>query len=129
MRSVARLYLKCFGSKRRFSEGKDGSILELTAGPVKGLAGDKHHTHLVPLSTLLDLYGLRGSQTTLRAVGSWRKDRLHWPSLAMRLLVAGASNAAAEVLEPGAAPVVPLPGAYPCAAQPAPAPPAGPASP
>jgi hypothetical protein len=104
-------------------------MLALTAGPVKGLAGDKRHMHLVPLSTFLGLYGLRGSQTTLRAVGSWRKDRLHWPSLAMRLLVAGASNAAAEVLEPGAAPVVPLPGAYPCAAQPAPAPPAGPASP
>jgi hypothetical protein len=52
-------------------------MLALTAGPVKGLAGDKRHMHLVPLSTFLGLYGLRGSQTTLRAVGSWRKDRLH----------------------------------------------------
>ena len=50
MRSVARLVSEVLRSKRRFSEGEDGSILALTAEPVKGVARDKHHTHPVLLS-------------------------------------------------------------------------------
>lgn len=85
--------------------------------------------HLVPLSTLLVSMGSGDPKQRCEQSVRGAKTAYIWPSLAMRLLVAGASNAAAEVLEPGAAPVVPLPGGYPCAAQPAPAPPAAPASP